>query len=123
MLGNNADQFFTTPMKTTVTTQAGRAANAGSEMPAPRPLSVSATNTASMLPGMGEMDPPQAGPAPVTASMLPGMGECATCNDMLPGMGGLDTLVQNKMAWVVAGLGFLFMTKTGKGIRRKIGLA
>jgi hypothetical protein len=123
MLGNNADQFFTTPMKTTVTTQAGRAANAGNEMPAPRPLSVSATNTASMLPGMGEMDPPQGGPAPVTASMLPGMGECATCNDMLPGMGGLDTLAQNKALWAVAGLGFLFMTKTGKGIRRKIGLA
>ena len=55
MLSNNADAFFTTPMPTTITTQA-REATARATMPSPRPLSQSATATAAVpafLPGLG----------------------------------------------------------------------
>ncbi len=48
MLSNNADQFMTTPMPTSVTTQANLAAR--EEMPAPR-----ATSRTQFLPGMAGM--------------------------------------------------------------------
>lgn len=50
MLSNNADQFMTTPMPTSVTTQATRSAR--QEMPAPR-----ATSRTGFLPGLGEFLP------------------------------------------------------------------
>jgi hypothetical protein len=101
MLGNNADAFFTTPMPTTITTQA-REASAGG-MPSPRPLSQSATATAAVpafLPGIG---------AYVNAPSYAGVG------------GIVDTLKANWMliAGVVAA--GLFLTKPGKQIRAKLG--
>jgi hypothetical protein len=45
MLSNHADQFMLTPMPTRVTTQVAERATHGVEMPAPRPLSTSATRS------------------------------------------------------------------------------
>lgn len=53
MLGNNADAFFTTPMKTSITT-GGNAAYAGrNEMPAPWMPASATASASSALPGMG----------------------------------------------------------------------
>jgi len=111
MLGNNADDFMMKPMPTTVTTQAS---SAQAEMPAPRDTSRVDQNE--MLPGMGEE--PQAFRTPTSQQeMLPGMG----AQDMLPGMGNFD--LKNPALWAVGGgLAFLFLTKSGKKMRRKVGL-
>ncbi len=106
MLGNNADQFMTTPMPTSITTQA-RSASAR-EMPAPRPTArVGMEN--SFLPGIGEGD------------MLPGMGE----SDMLPGMGQMAGGPRNLLLLGAAGLSlwFFFLRKPARngGSRKKRG--
>lgn len=103
MLGNNADAFFTTPMKTSVTTQPRQAAaKASGEMPAPRPTSQSATTQVvqkgEFLPGMGDM--------------LPGMGE---------GIGGGVGGVPWWGLGLIAG-GLLMFTKSGKKVLRSIGV-
>jgi hypothetical protein len=88
MLGNSADAFMTTPMKTSVTTQPSLHTTA-TEMPAPRA-------TSSFLPGLGE------------GEMLPGMG------DMLPGMGGDGKILGMSMTTLaLAGVAayFLFLRR------------
>ena len=50
MLGNNADQFMTTPMRTSITTQSNNPAQM--EMPAPRPVA----RTNEFMWGMGGTD-------------------------------------------------------------------
>lgn len=96
MLGNNADQFMTTSMPTSITTQA-RSASA-QEMPAPRPT------------------------ARVGAkySMLPGMGDTYD-NSMLPGMGAMAGGAKNLVLLGAAGLGlwFLFLRKPARGASAK----
>jgi hypothetical protein len=115
MLGNQADAFFTTPMPTTVTTQAARAAGAP-EMPAPRPLNASATKQAVVA-------------APVTGFM-PGIGGYVgapayqgTAGDMLPGMGALMDTVKKPWFLALAAGGILFLTKPGKALLRKLKIA
>jgi hypothetical protein len=104
MLSNNADAFFTTPMPTTITTQA-REASAGGGMPSPRPLSQSATATAAVpafLPGIGGY---------VNSPAYAGSGVS----------GIMDTIKSNWM--LVAGIaaaGLLF-TAPGKRLRAKMG--
>jgi hypothetical protein len=106
MLGNNADQFMTTPMMHSITTQEQRASQM--EMPAPRP-----TAMASFIPGIGD------------ASFLPGIGDAS----FLPGIGnyvsapayagtGFMDFGSPKNLLLLAGLGigaFMLLGRKGKG--------
>jgi hypothetical protein len=107
MLGNDADKFFTTPMPTSITTQAAQAA-AAREMPAPRPLSQSATvavRANEFMPGMGaeQVAPP------------------AVVDRFIPGIGGIMDTVKSVPLWGWALLaGGLFFTRPGKRLLRKV---
>lgn len=109
MLGNNADAFFTTPMRTKLV-NGGNVGNQ-SPMPAPRDINQSATGvvttrlTGDFLPGIGDepVVPAPSNPQPSTnaGSML--------------AMAGTPVGIA-----VIAGV--LFFTPLGKNLRRKIGL-
>lgn len=101
MLGNQADAFFTTPMRTSVVAGNARNALAGM-MPAPF---TSASNTRTVTVNAG--------------NMLPGLSadpaaEIAADTKKFLGM-SLPVLA------VVGGLAFLFLTAPGAQLRAKIG--
>lgn len=107
MLGNNADAFFTTPMRHRVVS----GGNVGNQnpMPAPRDLNQSATGivvtraNGDFLPGVGEEAPAApAAPAVVSAPV--------SLMDKMKSPVGLA---------VLAGLALMF-TPPGKAIRRRI---
>lgn len=105
MLGNNADAFFTTPMRHRVVS----GGNVGHQhpMPAPRDLNQSATGVVvtrangDFLPGVGEEAPAPAAPAVVSAPV--------SLVDKMKSPVGLAVLA-----------GLLFFTPPGKAIRRRI---
>jgi len=112
MLGNNADAFFTTPMRHRVT-QGGNVANQNA-MPAPRDLNQSATGvvttrlTGDFLPGLGEADTVLADELPAVADPQP----YSFPGRMIAAAGTPVGLA------VIAGL--LFFTPPGKALRRRI---
>jgi len=118
MLGNHADQIMTTPMPVSVTTQQAQH-SAATEMPAPRPTS--RVGDSSFLPGLGE-DPTSGEMTVVTrpqASFLPGLGQA----DMLPGMGNFGDMIKNPAVIAIGVSALLFLTKPGKRMLKKVGLA
>jgi len=109
MLGNNADAFFTTPMRHTLV-QGGNVGNQA-PMPSPREANSSATGvvvtraSGDFMPGIGD---PQI-VALADEAAVPSQG---TILATLASPVGLGLLA-----------GFLFLTPMGKNLRRKIGLA
>lgn len=135
MLGVAADDFHLAQDDMIVTTQEEMASN-GPSYPAPhngesggRPVAAVIPVTYSMLPGMGSHEGmensfiPGIGDMAVEDSMMPGMGTMAVEDSMMPGMGAIADMAKNPVVIGVVGLAFLFMTKTGKNLRKKIGLA
>ncbi len=113
MLGNNADAFFTSPMKTSIVSGNSRNALAGM-MPAPYESGASATKTIkefSMLPGVGGV-------------MLPGVGDEQQDPAQFAGMGAEPTKVLGMTIPVLAGVAavaFLMFTPPGRRLRAKFG--
>jgi hypothetical protein len=107
MLGNHADAFFTTPMRTSIVSGNTRAARAG-EMPAPFGGG-SATKQITVKSGL-----------PFGGEMLPGVG----AEDPAAAIAA-DTKKFLGMSLPVLGLAlgaaFLFLTEPGARIRSKIG--
>lgn len=97
MLGNNADAFFTTPMRTSVRQGGNASFAAGGGMPAPYAPGGSATQE--FLPGVGDDAPTQI--AAETKKFL-GVG--------VP------------VAVGILALGFLFLTEPGARMRAKLGV-
>lgn len=107
MLGNNADAFFTTPMRHTLV----RGGNVGNQapMPSPREANSSATGVVTTH---------------LCGDMLPGLGDAAA-PAMEPGAqynqnAILAALLSPVGLSVIAGV--LLLTPIGKGIRRAVGL-
>lgn len=103
MLGNNADQFMTTPMATSITTQSTNPNM--QEMPAPRPIS-----RTSFIPGLGSSP----------AGFMPGFGSYVDAPSY-SGTAGID--FKNPKTLMIAGaigLGayFLLFKKGKKGAKR-----
>ena len=132
MLGVAADDFHLAQDDMTVYTQE-ELASTGPSYPAPhngesggRPQAAVMPVTYSMIPGMGDSTPnsfmPGFGDMAVEDSMMPGMGN-STENSFMPGFGDVMENVKKPMALVGLGLAFLFLTKSGKKMRKKIGLA
>ena len=112
MLGNNADAFFTTPMRHHVVS-GGNVANQ-SPMPAPRDVNQSATGVVTsrapgdFLPGLGEGE--DAPNVPAVSDPQP-----SSSAGSILAMAGTPVGIA-----VIAGV--LFFTPIGKSLRRKIGL-
>ncbi len=109
MLGNNADAFFTTPMRHRIVS-GGNVGNQ-SPMPIPRDPNSSATGTViTKAPG----------------DSLPGTnGEVALADEpaSVPSQGTILAAAFTPMGIGLAVGAFLFLTPMGKSIRRKVGLA
>ena len=108
MLGNNADAFFTTPMRHRIV-NGGNVGNQ-SPMPVPRDLNSSAT---------GKVVTKLAG------DFLPGTEGTDMLADEPAGVPSQNTILAAAFTPVGIGLmaGFLLLTPVGKALRKKIGLA
>ena len=121
MLGNQADQFFNTPMNITIAPQPSRSM----EMPAPR--QTARVGDAAFLPGIGNM----------TQAFMPGIGDGAfipgigsdfmpgmagTCAGCAPGIGMMEWAKSNKTLLAVAAAAALLFTKPGKTLLKRVGL-
>lgn len=113
MLGNNADAFFTTPMRHSLV----RGGNVGNQapMPSPRDVNSSATGvvitraSGDFMPGIGDPQPiALADDAAAAAAAAPSQNTILAALASPIGLGLLA--------------GFLFLTPMGKGVRRSIGL-
>lgn len=102
MLGNNADAFFTTPMKHTIVL----GANVGNQAPMPIPRDPNSSATGKVL--------------------IQREGNFLPLNDDAPaGVPSQGTILAAAASPIGLGViaGFLFLTPWGKSLRRKIGLA
>lgn len=104
MLSNNADAFFTTPMRHTIVL----GANVGNQAPMPTPRDPNSSATGKVI--------------------IQREGNFLPLNDDTAAPAGVpsqNTILAAAFSPVALGIaaGFLFLTPMGKSIRRKIGLA
>lgn len=104
MLGNNADAFFTTPMRHRVVS----GGNVGNQSPMPVPRDVNSSATGTVI-------------TKLAGDFLPGQGAAVAPNE--PVAEPAPAFLTPTVVGVGLAAAFLFLTSTGKSLRKKVGLA